>query len=95
MTQRESNEVMHYVGKIEGLAATMRVQETACMDEDDEYTLWLKQTLMDIAMDLSLIANGADADISSLMVPVENIPIERIDAPDEKKRRKGGDEHDV
>lgn len=93
MTQRESNEVMRYVGKIEGLAATMRVQETACMDEDDEYTLWLKQTLMDIAMDLSLIANGADADITSLMQPLETvIP---IDAPDEKKRRKGGDEHDV
>lgn len=92
MTQRESNEVMRYVGKIEGLAATMRVQETACMDEDDEYTLWLKQTLMDIAMDLSLIANGADADITSLMPPLETIP---IDASDEKKRRKGGDEHDV
>ena len=93
MTQRESNEVMRYVGKIEGLAATMRVQETACMDEDDEYTLWLKQTLMDIAMDLSLIANGADADITSLMQPLETII--PIDASDEKKRRKGGDEHDV
>lgn len=82
MTRRERDELMRYVGMLEGFCCFLRT------DDGDEDTEFVRGNIMGIAQDMEALARGLDKfDISKGLVP--------IDSATTSKPLEGGDGDDV